>query len=167
MMKRTHQYTKRPYRPNLNASAAYLQPLKVNTESTQPKTGEPIMCSPPIRAGDSMNPWLNSAINLVVIVGGCFGLSLCSNPAYALPVQPHVGLILADHEYSAHTPRLNAVFLCVPFAYARSMVGLEGDTFECASSLSYWSANPFQPYHLNHLAVIGKASVINSGVSHD
>ncbi len=46
MMKHTRQYTKRPYRPNLSALAAYLQPLKVNTESTQPKTGEPIMCQP-------------------------------------------------------------------------------------------------------------------------
>ncbi len=105
-----------------------------------------------------MNPWLNSAINFVVIVGGCFGLSLCSNSAYALPVQPHVGLILADHDSLAHIPRLNAVFLCVPFAYARSTVGLEGDTFEYASDLESWSANPFQSYHLNHLAVIGKTS---------
>lgn len=46
MMKHTRQYTKRPYRPNLSALAAYLQPLKVNTESTQPKTGEPIMRNP-------------------------------------------------------------------------------------------------------------------------
>ena len=105
-----------------------------------------------------MTAWLNSAIRLVVIVGGCFGLSLCTNPAYALPVQPHVGLILADHHQIAHIPRLNAVFLCVLSAYARSMVGLEGDTFECASFLFDLSANPFQPYHLNHLAVIGKAS---------
>lgn len=105
-----------------------------------------------------MNAWLNSAINFVVIMGGCLALSLCSNPAYALPVQPHVGLILADHDSLAHIPRLNAVFLCVPFAYARSAVGLEGDTFACASDLESLSANPFQSYHPNHLAVIGKTS---------
>lgn len=42
-MKRTRQYTKRPYRPNLSALAAYLQPLKVNPQSIKQKTGEPIM----------------------------------------------------------------------------------------------------------------------------
>ncbi len=108
-----------------------------------------------------MNPWLNSAINLVVIVGGCFALSLCTNPAYALPVQPHVGLILADHVTSGAQPAIRAAFLCVLSAHARSMVGLEGDTFACAGIHSFLSANPLQPYHLNHLAVIGKASLTN------
>ena len=46
MMKHTRQYTKRPYRPNLSALAAYLQPLKVNTESVQTLLGEAIMCQP-------------------------------------------------------------------------------------------------------------------------
>ena len=46
MMKHTRQYTKRHYRPNLSVLAAYMQPLKVNTESTEQKTGEPIMCQP-------------------------------------------------------------------------------------------------------------------------
>lgn len=114
-----------------------------------------------------MTAWLNSAINFVVIVGGCFALSLCSNSAYALSVQPHAGLILADHDSLAHIPRLNAVFLCVLSAYARSTVGLKGDTFEYASYLTDWSANPLQSYHLNHLAVIGKTSINSLGVSHD
>ena len=112
-----------------------------------------------------MNPWLNSAINFVVIVGGCFALSLCSNSAYALPVQPHAGLILADQISQGAQPAINAAFLCVLSAYARSTVGLEGDTFACASNLVNLSANPFQSYHLNHLAVIGKTS--SQGVSHD
>lgn len=112
-----------------------------------------------------MNPWLNSAINFVVIMGGCLALSLCSNSAYALPVQPHVGLILADHLSQGAQPAINAVFLCILSAYARSTVGLKGDTFEYASNLVNWSANPLQSYHLNHLAVIGKTS--SQGVSHD
>lgn len=52
-----------------------------------------------------------------------------ASPTYALPVQTHAGLILADHDSLAHIPRLNAVFLCVLSAYARFMVGLKGDTF--------------------------------------
>ncbi len=43
MMKHTRQYTKRPYKPNLSALAAYLQPLKVNAESDLIKQ-EAIMC---------------------------------------------------------------------------------------------------------------------------
>jgi len=46
MMKHTRQYTKRHYRPNLSVLAAYMQPLKVNAESNEQKTGEPIMCQP-------------------------------------------------------------------------------------------------------------------------
>ena len=46
MMKPTRQYTKRHYRLNLSLLAEYMHPLKVNTESTQHQTGEPIMCSP-------------------------------------------------------------------------------------------------------------------------
>lgn len=45
MMKHTRQYTKRPYKPNLSALAAYLQPLKVNAESDLIKQ-EAIMCQP-------------------------------------------------------------------------------------------------------------------------
>ena len=93
-------------------------------------------------------------------------LSLCTHSAYALAVQPHVGLALVGYEYSAHIPRLNAVFLCVPFGICLSMAKLEGDAFARASSLSYWSTNPLQLCH-PYLVVNGKASVINSGVSHD
>ena len=38
------------------------------------------------------------------------------------------------------------------------MAKLEGDTFECASYLYYWSTNPFQLCH-PHLVVNGKASI--------
>ena len=112
-----------------------------------------------------MNPWLNSAINFVVIVGGCFALSLCTNPSYALPVQPHAGLILAGHVTSGAQPAINAAFLCVPFAYARFMAWQKGDTSACAGIHSFLSANPFLSCH-PHLAVNGKASLTN-GVSHD
>ena len=105
-----------------------------------------------------MNAWLNSAIRLAVIVGGCFGLSLCMNPAYASAVQPHAGLILADQVNKGAQPP-KRFFLCVTSAYAHPMVRLEGDTFACAGFLCCLSANPLQPYHLNHLAVIGKASL--------
>ena len=43
------------------------------------------------------------------------------------------------------------------------MAELEGDTFECASYLDYWSTNPFQLCHLNYLVVIGRASKLNLG----
>ena len=46
MMKHTRQYTKRHYRPNLRTLAAYMQPLKVNTEPTQTIAGETIVCEP-------------------------------------------------------------------------------------------------------------------------
>ena len=46
MMKRTRQYTKRHYRPNLSVIAAYMQTLKVNHQSILTQTGEPIMFKP-------------------------------------------------------------------------------------------------------------------------
>lgn len=94
-------------------------------------------------------------------------LFLSAKPAYALSAHPHGELILADHDSLAHLPRLNAVFLCVLSAYARFfMVGLKGDTFEYASYLTDWSANPLQSYRPNnHLAVIGKTSIISLGVT--
>ena len=45
-MKPTRHYPKRPYRPNLSVLATYMQPLKVNAQSIEQKTGEPIMCQP-------------------------------------------------------------------------------------------------------------------------
>ncbi len=72
-------------------------------------------------------------------------------------------LALVGYEYSAHTVRLMG-FFCMRNISMRShvMAELEGDTFECASYLDYWSTNPFQLCHLNYLVVIGKAPT-NSG----
>ena len=42
------------------------------------------------------------------------------------------------------------------------MAKLEGDTFECASCLYYWSTNPFQLCH-PHLVVNGKAPLDSKG----
>jgi len=44
-----------------------------------------------------MNAWLNSAIRLVVIVGGCFGLSLCMNPAYSVDLSKQVSVTPERH----------------------------------------------------------------------
>ncbi len=111
-----------------------------------------------------MNPWLNSAINFVVIVGGCFGLSLCTNPAYALPVQPHVGSGLVASNQIAHIPRLNAVFLCAPFSYTLVMVWLNGEAFAPAGFLFDLSTNPVQSNH-PYLVVRGSASINQIGVT--
>lgn len=111
-----------------------------------------------------MNPWLNSAINFVVIVGGCLALSLCTNPAYALHVQPHAGLALAGYKYIGAQPAPNAAFLCAKtFGIRLSMVKLEGDASARAGSLCNQSANPFRLCH-PHLAVNGKASIQYIGV---
>ena len=82
---------------------------------------------------------------------------------YDCRVHPHGELALVGYEYSAHTVRLMG-FFCMRNLSMRShvMAKLEGDTFECASYLSYWSTNPFQLCHLNYLVVIGKAPT-NSG----
>ena len=73
-------------------------------------------------------------------------------------------LALVGYEYSAHTVRLKG-FFCMRNISMRShvMAKLEGDTFECASYLYYWSTNPFQLCHLNYLVVIGRASKSNLG----
>ncbi len=72
-------------------------------------------------------------------------------------------LVLADYEYLAHTVRLKG-FFCMRNISMRShvMAKLWRDTFECASYLDYWSANPFQLCH-PYLAVIGRASKSNLG----
>lgn len=66
-------------------------------------------------------------------------------------------LALVGYEYTAHTVRLMG-FFCMRNLSMRShvMAKLEGDTFECASYLYYWSTNPFQLCH-PHLVVNGKA----------
>ena len=76
-------------------------------------------------------------------------------------------LVLADYEYLAHTVRLKG-FFCMRNISMRShvMAELEGDTFECASYLDYWSTNPFQLCHHNYLVVIGKAPTNSGAHSH-
>ena len=98
----------------------------------------------------------NTALCLALMIGISV-LSTCSQPAYALPTGPHgqSGLVASDH--LAHIPRLNAVFLCVPFGYGPFTVWLNGDTFACASLLSDLSTNPIQSNH-PHLVVSGSTS---------
>ncbi|WP_151833923.1 MULTISPECIES: hypothetical protein [Acinetobacter] len=73
-------------------------------------------------------------------------------------------LALVGYEYSAHTVRLVGFFcMCIFSMRSHVMAELEGDTFECASYLNYWSTNPFQLCHHNYLVVIGKAPLKNSG----
>ena len=91
-----------------------------------------------------------------------FNLANMPKYGYDCRVHPHGELALVGYEYSAHTVRLMG-FFCMRNLSMRShvMAKLEGDTFECASYLSYWSTNPFQLCHLNYLVVIGRAP--NSG----
>ena len=73
-------------------------------------------------------------------------------------------LALVGYEYSAHTVRLVGFFcMCNLSMRSHVMAKLEGDTFECASYLNYWSTNPFQLCHHNYLVVISKAPLKNSG----
>lgn len=73
-------------------------------------------------------------------------------------------LALVGYEYTAHTVRLMGFFcMCIFSMRSHVMAKLEGDTFECASFLYYWSTNPFQLCHLNYLVVIGRASESNTG----
>lgn len=52
----------------------------------------------PVQCKDSsINAWLNSAIRLVVIVGGCFGLSLCMNPAYSVDLSKSTSVTPERH----------------------------------------------------------------------
>ena len=74
-------------------------------------------------------------------------------------------LALVGYEYLAHTVRLMDFFcMCIFSMRSHVMAELEGDTFECASYLDYWSTNPLQLCHLNYLVVIGKALLIIKGV---
>lgn len=73
-------------------------------------------------------------------------------------------LALVGYEYLAHTVRLMDFFCMRNISMcSHVMAKLEGDTFECASYLDYWSTNPFQLCHLNYLVVIGRASKSNLG----
>ena len=73
-------------------------------------------------------------------------------------------LALVGYLSLAHTVRLMGFFcMCISSMRSHVMAKLEGDTFECASYLNYWSTNPFQLCHHNYLVVIGKAPLNNSG----
>ena len=110
-----------------------------------------------------MNAWLNSGIRLVVIVGGCFGLSLCTHPAYALPVQPHVGLALVGYQYIGTQSAPNAVFLCAEsFSVHPSMVKLKGTRSRVP--VSYVTGRPTLSALPPYLVVSGKASIQYIGV---
>lgn len=105
-----------------------------------------------------MNNFLLTLLKLLCV--WLFAVALIaalSNSSYASHVHPHGELALVGYEYLAHTPRLNAVYLCVPFGTRLSMVKLEGDAFARASYLDYWSTNPFQLCH-PYLVVNGRAS---------
>ena len=72
-------------------------------------------------------------------------------------------LALVGYYQLAHTVRLKGFFcMCIFSMRSHVMAKLEGDTFECASYLYYWSTNPFQLCH-PHLVVNGKASELNTG----
>ncbi|WP_257223577.1 hypothetical protein [Acinetobacter sp. YH12142] len=73
-------------------------------------------------------------------------------------------LALVGYEYLAHTVRFKGFFCMRNISmHSHFMAKLEGDTFECASYLDYWSTNPLQLCHLNYLVVIGRASKSNLG----
>ncbi len=94
-----------------------------------------------------------------------YRLASCKRSIYAEPVQCKITeLALVGYEYLAHTVRLMGFFCMRNISmHSHFMAKLEGDTFECASYLDYWSTNPFQLCHLYYLVVIGKASKSNLG----
>ena len=68
-------------------------------------------------------------------------------------------LALVGYLSLAHTVRFMDFFcMCISSMRSHVMAKLEGDTFECASYLNYWSTNPFQLCHPHYLVVIGRAS---------
>ena len=91
-------------------------------------------------------------------------VSLRNFRGYDWRVHPHGELVLADYEYLAHTVRLMGFFCMRNISmHSHVMAELWRDTFECASYLDYWSANPLQLCHPNYLAVIGRASKLSLG----
>ena len=81
--------------------------------------------------------------------------------------QKAAGLALTGYNSLAHTVRLMGFFcMCISSMRSHVMAKLEGDTFECASYLNYWSTNPFQLCHHNYLVVIGKAPTNSGAHSH-
>ncbi len=89
-------------------------------------------------------------------------LASANSSSYDYRVHPHGESGLVTSQYLAHIPRLNAVFLCVPFGYAASMVWLNGDAFERASFLSDLLTNPVQSSH-PHLVMNGSTSNYHLG----
>ena len=83
--------------------------------------------------------------------------------AYANGVHPHGELALVGYKLSTGAQSARAFFVREISMRSHVMAKLEGDTFECASYLYYWSTNPFQLCHLNYLVVIGRASESNTG----
>ena len=127
--------------------------------SGHPAAGHSHTTSPAKQRGKTMRPLFLKIMDylLLAILIGAVTLASCNKLSYAQSVHPHGELALVGYEYLAHTPRLNAVFLCVPFGTCLSMAKLEGEAFALASYLDYWSTNPFQLCH-PYLVVNGKAS---------
>ncbi len=96
------------------------------------------------------------------IIVGAVTLASCNKLSYAQSVHPHGESGFAASNHLAHIPRFNAVFLCVPFCYATSMVRLNGEAFAPASLLSDLSANPVRSNRLK-FAVNGSASINHLG----
>lgn len=94
-----------------------------------------------------------------------FTLQRPDHIGYSSPALSKISkLALVGYEYLAHTVRLMDFFcMCIFSMRSHVMAELEGDTFECASYLDYWSTNPFQLCHHNYLVVIGRASKLNLG----
>jgi hypothetical protein len=87
-----------------------------------------------------------------------FLVASCGRSAYANGVQCKITeLVLADYKINIGAQSASrAFFVCNISMRSHVMVKLERDTFECAGSLCYLSANPFQLCH-PYLAVNGKA----------
>lgn len=78
---------------------------------------------------------------------------------YSAPVQCQIiELVLADYKTNIGAQSARAFFVCNISMRSHVMAKLERDTFECAGSLCYLSANPFQLCH-PYLAVNGKAPI--------
>lgn len=92
----------------------------------------------------------------------CLILASVSSSVYSKTVHPHGELALVGYiNKGAYSPN-RAFFMRYLSMRSHVMAKLEGDTFECASYLYYWSTNPFQLCH-PHLVVNGKASELNTG----
>ena len=89
-----------------------------------------------------------------------------SAAGYAGPARESDGQTLAGLDTTGAQPAFIAAFLCVPFAYARAMAGLGGDTARCAGYLQYRSANPSKSCHPIALAASGRTLFKTEGAAH-